>query len=131
MILPGWALLLDFLRMTPGPFPLTPLATIALRSVLLRIPTVLWAAAVNAALVSGAPAPGAKRLRLKMVTCFLAAVAITMTANLPLPGIRSCTGFSLIHFAGILYSSLRMFKGASVIRKCRKPFMILSTTVNL
>jgi len=87
MTLPGWSLLLDFLRMTPGPFPLTPSATITLRSALLRTPTVLWAAAVNAALVSGAPALGAKRLRLKTVTCFLAAVAITMTANLPLPGI--------------------------------------------
>jgi len=123
MILPGWALLLLFLWMTPGPCPVTPLLMMALRSGLLRIPTVLCAAAVNAALVSGAPAPGAKRLRLNTVTCFLAPVAMTMTANLPLPGIRSWIGLILVHFAGILYSSLRMFKGASVIRKCRKPFI--------
>jgi hypothetical protein len=73
----------------------------AFLSGLLRIPTVLCAASVKAALVVGCPAPGANRLREKTVTCFLAATAMTITANLPLPGMSSCIGLSLCHFAGI------------------------------
>lgn len=69
MILPGCALLLDFMRLTPGPCPVTPLLMMAFLSCLLSIPSVLCAALVKAALVSGAPAPGALRLRLNTVTC--------------------------------------------------------------
>ena len=62
---------------------------------------------MKAALVSGAPAPGAIRLLEKTVTCFFAAVAMTMTANLPLPGICSWMGLMRCHDAGIL-SILRL-----------------------
>jgi hypothetical protein len=70
------------------------------------IPLVLCAAWVNRALISGEPAPGALLLLRKMVTCFshfyykvkiLAAVAITITDILPVPGIINCAGFILIH----------------------------------
>jgi hypothetical protein len=75
----------------------------AFLSCLLSTPSVLCAALVKAAFVSGAPAPGALRLRLKTVTCFLAAVAMTMTANLPFPGICNCIGLILCQLAGIFY----------------------------
>lgn len=68
---------------------MTPFLITTLRSALDSIFRVLLAASVNAALVSGAPAPGANLLRLKMVTCFFAAVAMTITANFPVPGIIS------------------------------------------
>lgn len=56
---------------------------------------------MNAALVVGCPAPGANRLREKTVTCFLAATAMIITANLPFPGMSNCIGLRRCHFAGI------------------------------
>jgi hypothetical protein len=106
MTLPGCALLRLLMLRLPGPCPLTALLMIAFLSCLLSMPIVLCAALVKAALVSGAPAPFACLLREKTVTCFLAAVAITITANLPLPGINSWTGLILCHDAGIFCSFL-------------------------
>lgn len=104
MTLPGVSFDLDLITRSPGPLPLTAAAITALRSLLLATPRVLCAASVNAALTVGFPAPGAERLLEKMVTCFFAATAITMTAILPLPGISSCAGFNLIQLAGIFYT---------------------------
>ena len=78
----------------------------ALRVALSKIPTVPCAAAVNAALMSGDPAPGALLSLRKMVTCFLAATAITMTAWVPVPGAINCTGFTLVHLAAIFHTLL-------------------------
>lgn len=108
MTLPGCALLLDRMRIFPGPLPSQAFPITPFLSALLSTPTVLCAAVVKAAFTSGSPAPGAVRFLEKMVTCFLAAVAMTMTANLPFPGICNAIGFILCHAAeGILFVSLR------------------------
>jgi len=115
-ILPGCALLLDRMILFPGPLPSHALPMMSFLSCLLSIPMVLCAAVVKAALVSGAPAPGAIRLRLKTVTCFLAAVAMTMTANLPFPGICNWIGLILCQLAGIFPFSF------SILTQCNGVF---------
>ncbi len=84
---------------------------IAFLSVRLAMPNVLAAAAVNADLTSGRPAPGARLLRTKRVKCFLAAVAISSCP--PGNGVTAAkiAGDTLAHCAGIYIHLENLYAG--------------------